>query len=207
MIEGLKFIDTLSPEVLAEIEKSSTIKEVVKGTEIIREGQYLTSVPIVVSGLIKVFTTYNEKEFLLYYLKPSESCVLSFIISQKQEPSKISARVEEDTTVLLMPYNKVTDWLNKYPEFSAMYFNQFNFRYFDLIDTLNHVLFDKLDFRLLAYLKEKVSVSNNTFITSLHKDIAIELGTSREVITRVLKKLESENKIIQTPQGIKIIAG
>jgi len=207
MIEGLKIIDKLSPELLNEIEQSSIVKEVLKGTEIIREGQYLTSVPIVLTGLIKVFTTYNEKEFLLYYLKPSESCVLSFIISQKQEPSKISARVEEDTTVLLMPYNKVTDWLNKYPEFSVMYFNQFNFRYFDLIDTLNHVLFDKLDFRLFAYLNEKASVNNTSIITALHKDIALELGTSREVITRVLKKLESENKIIQTPQGIKIIAG
>ncbi|WP_396169743.1 Crp/Fnr family transcriptional regulator [Flavobacterium sp.] len=206
MIEGLKIIDKLSPELLNEIEQSSIVKEVLKGTEIIREGQYLTSVPIVLTGLIKVFTTYNEKEFLLYYLKPSESCVLSFIISQKQEPSKISARVEEDTTVLLMPYNKVTDWLNKYPEFSVMYFNQFNFRYFDLIDTLNHVLFDKLDFRLFAYLKEKASVNNTTIITALHKDIALELGTSREVITRVLKKLESEKKIIQTSQGIKIIA-
>jgi CRP/FNR family transcriptional regulator len=206
MIEGLKIIDKLSPELLNEIEQSSIVKEVLKGTEIIREGQYLTSVPIVLTGLIKVFTTYNEKEFLLYYLKPSESCVLSFIISQKQEPSKISARVEEDTTVLLMPYNNVTDWLNKYPEFSVMYFNQFNFRYFDLIDTLNHVLFDKLDFRLFAYLKEKASVNNTTIITALHKDIALELGTSREVITRVLKKLESEKKIIQTSQGIKIIA-
>ena len=206
MIEGLKIIDKLSSDLLNEIEQSSTVKEVSKGTEIIREGQYLTSVPIVLSGLIKVFTTYNEKEFLLYYLKPSESCVLSFILSQKQEPSKISARVEEDSKVLLMPYNKVTNWLTKYPEFSVMYFNQFNVRYFDLIDTLNHVLFDKLDFRLFAYLKEKALVNKTTIITALHKDIAIELGTSREVITRVLKKLESENKIIQTSQGIKIVA-
>lgn len=206
MIEGLKIINKLSPELLNEIEQYSTIKEVLKGSVIIREGQYLTSVPIVLSGLIKVFTTYNEKEFLLYYLKPSESCVLSFIISQKQEASKICARVEEDTKVLLMPYQKIAQWLKTYPEFGLMYFNQFNFRYFDLIDTLNHVLFDKLDLRLFAYLKEKASVSNSTFIIALHKDIAIELGTSREVITRVLKKLESENKIIQTTQGIKIIA-
>ena len=205
MIESLKIIQHFDPDLLNEIKEVSTIKEVSKGTELIRDGQYITSIPIVISGLVKVFTTYNEKEFLLYYLKPSESCVLSFIISQKQEPSTIFAKAEEDSQILLMPFNKVSHWVKKYPEFSAMYFNQFNYRYFDLIDTLNHVLFDKLDTRLYTYLKDKVAVTKTTTLTILHKEIAYELGTSREVITRVLKKLETENKILQTSQGIKIL--
>lgn len=176
-----------------------------KGTELIRDGQYITSIPIVISGLVKVFTSYNEKEFLLYYIKPSESCVLSFIISQKQDPSTIFAKAEEDSQILLMPSIKVSQWVKKYPEFSAMYFNQFNSRYFDLINTLNHVLFDKLDTRLFIYLKKKANATNTTILSIMHKEIAFELGTSREVITRVLKKLESEGKILQTSQGIKIL--
>jgi CRP/FNR family transcriptional regulator len=205
MIESLKIIQHFDKELLDEIIESSNIKVVSKGTELIRDGQYITSIPIVISGLVKVFTSYNEKEFLLYYIKPSESCVLSFIISQKQDPSTIFAKAEEDSQILLMPSIKVSQWVKKYPEFSAMYFNQFNSRYFDLINTLNHVLFDKLDTRLFIYLKKKANATNTTILSIMHKEIAFELGTSREVITRVLKKLESEGKILQTSQGIKIL--
>jgi CRP/FNR family transcriptional regulator, anaerobic regulatory protein len=205
MIESLKVIQHFNIDLLKEIKDYSVIKNIPKNTEIIRDGQYITSIPIVISGLVKVFTTYNEKEFLLYYIKPSESCVLSFIISQKQEPSTIFANTEEDSQILLMPFDKVAKWIKKYPEFSAMYFNQFNYRYYDLIETLNHVLFDRLDTRLYSYLNDKAIATNTKTIVISHKDIAFELGTSREVITRVLKKLESENKILQTSQGIKII--
>ncbi|WP_290858950.1 Crp/Fnr family transcriptional regulator [Flavobacterium sp.] len=96
------------------------------------------------------------------------------------------------------------EWIKKYPSFNAMYFNLFNERYFDLINTLNHVLFDRLDSRLYLYLKDKMAINNAAIITSSHKDIAYEMGTSREVITRVLKKLESESKVIQTSKGIQL---
>lgn len=86
-----------------------------------------------------------------------------------------------------------------------MYFNQFNYRYYDLIDTLNHVLFDRLDTRLYAYLTEKAKITNTTIISISHKEIAYELGTSREVITRVLKKLETEKKVTLTSKGIQIL--
>ena len=205
MIENLKIIQHFNSDLLQEIDSFSVVKNVPKDTEIIRDGQYITSIPIVISGLVKVFTRYNEKEFLLYYIKPSESCVLSFIIGQKQKPSTIFAKTEEDSQILLMPFDKVAIWIKNYPEFSSMYFNQFNVRYYDLIETLNHVLFDRLDSRLFAYLKEKSVATNTPTITISHKEIAFELGTSREVISRVLKKLESENKVLQTPKGIKII--
>jgi len=205
MIENLEIIQHFNSDLLQEIDAFSVVKNVPKDTEIIRDGQYITSIPIVIKGLVKVFTRYNEKEFLLYYIKPSESCVLSFIIGQKHEPSTIFAKTEEDSQILLMPFDKVAKWIKIYPEFSLMYFNQFNVRYYDLIETLNHVLFDRLDSRLFSYLKDKAVATNTTTIPISHKEIAFELGTSREVISRVLKKLESENKVLQTSKGIKII--
>ena len=205
MISNLKIVQHFDSDLLQEIDAFSVIKKVPKDMEIIRDGQYITSIPIVISGLVKVFTRYNEKEFLLYYIKPSESCVLSFIIGQKQELSTFFAKTEEDSQILLMPLNKVAKWIKNYPEFSSMYFNQFNVRYYDLIETLNHVLFDRLDSRLFSYLKEKSVATNTTMIAISHKEIAFELGTSREVISRVLKKLESENKVLQTTKGIKIL--
>ncbi len=192
-------------DLINTFEKEGILKNVLKDTELIRDGQYINSIPIVISGLVKVFTKYNEKEFLLYYIQPAESCVLSFIVSKKNEPSTFFAKTEEDSEILLLPANKVQEWIKKYPSFNAMYFNLFNERYFDLINTLNHVLFDRLDARLYAYLKEKKELLNSSVISISHKDIAYEMGTSREVITRVLKKLEVESKVIQTSKGIEIL--
>ena len=86
-----------------------------------------------------------------------------------------------------------------------MFFNLFNERYFDLIDTLNHVLFDRLDSRLYLYLKEKMDLHQTTILTISHKEIANDMGTSREVITRILKKLEAESKVMQTSKGIQLL--
>jgi len=192
-------------KLIKSFEKEGIVKKVPKDIELIRDGQYINSIPIVIDGLVKVFTKYNEKEFLLYYIQPSESCVMSFIVSKKNEPSTFFAKTEEDSEILLLPANKVQEWIKKYPSFNAMYFNLFNERYFDLINTLNHVLFDRLDARLYAYLKEKKELLNSSVISISHKDIAYEMGTSREVITRVLKKLEAESKVIQTSKGIEIL--
>ena len=198
-------LNYFDPDLLSLFEKEGVIKDIPKDTELIRDGQYINSIPIVIRGLVKVFTKYHEKEFLLYYIQPAESCVLSFIVSKKNEPSTFFAKTEEDSEILLLPANKVQDWIKKYPSFNAMYFNLFNERYFDLIDTLNHVLFDRLDARLYAYLKEKKELLNSPVISLSHKDIAFEMGTSREVITRVLKKLEAESKVFQSSKGIEIL--
>jgi CRP/FNR family transcriptional regulator len=192
-------------ELVNTFEKEGIIKNVPKDTELIRDGQYINSIPIVLNGMVKVFTKYHEKEFLLYYIQPTESCVLSFIVSKKNEPSTFFAKTEEDSEILLLPAVKVQEWIKKYPKFNAMFFNLFNERYFDLIDTLNHVLFDRLDSRLYLYLKEKMDLHQTTILTISHKEIANDMGTSREVITRVLKKLEAEAKVMQTPKGIQLL--
>lgn len=198
-------LNYFDPDLLTLFEKEGIIKDIPKDTELIRDGQYINSIPIVIRGLVKVFTKYHEKEFLLYYIQPAESCVLSFIVSKKNEPSTFFAKTEEDSEILLLPATKVQEWIKKYPQFNAMYFNLFNERYFDLIDTLNHVLFDRLDTRLYTYLKEKKLILNSPVIAISHKDIAFEMGTSREVITRVLKKLEADSKVLQTSKGIEIL--
>jgi CRP/FNR family transcriptional regulator len=192
-------------ELIDAFEKEGILKSVPKDTELIRDGQYINSIPIVLNGMVKVFTKYHEREFLLYYIQPTESCVLSFIVSKKNEPSTFFAKTEEDSEILLLPAVKVLEWIKKYPKFNAMFFNLFNERYFDLIDTLNHVLFDRLDSRLYLYLKEKMDLHQTTILTISHKEIAYDMGTSREVITRILKKLEAESKVMQTSKGIQLL--
>jgi CRP/FNR family transcriptional regulator, anaerobic regulatory protein len=175
------------------------------GNEILQEGQSVKVIPLVLEGLIKVFTRNEDRELLLYYIEPRESCVMSFLAGIKNKPSKIFAVTERTTKVILLPSHKVELWVHQYPSLNTLFYDLYNVRYSELIDTLNQLIFQKLDGRLLDYLKEKSRVSNTRLLNLRHREIALELGTSREVISRVLKKLEKEGKIRQAENGIELI--
>ncbi len=195
----------LHPDLVAQIRAVSVEKTLPADMEILREGQYVKVIPIIIEGLVKVFTRYQGRELLLYYIKPNESCVMSFSASLKNEKSKVFAVTEEETTTLLIPVDKVADLVKEYPAINSLFFQLYNQRYTDLLDTINHVLFDKMDKRLYDYLKEKIAITGNNPLKIAHRQIANELGTAREVISRVMKKLEHEGKIIQNSNSIEII--
>lgn len=194
----------VQPELLTEINRNSILKTIPEGTEILREGQYIKVIPVVISGLIKVFTRYEDKELLLYYINPNESCIMSFSASLKNQPSKIFAVTEEDTQALLLPVDKVVGWTKQFPDINSLFFQQFNMRYSELLDTINHLLFDQMDKRLYDYLVKKSNLSVSSRLKISHRQIASELGTAREVISRVMKKLENEGKVKQSNSFIEI---
>ncbi|WP_298956335.1 Crp/Fnr family transcriptional regulator [uncultured Nonlabens sp.] len=200
-----RILSFLKPDLVEKILQESTIKEFPKGTEILREQQYVKVLPIVANGLIKVYSRFDEKELLLYYIEPAQSCVMTFYASLKNTPSKVFAKTEEDSTVLLLPVHLLPSWLKKYPEFNELFYNQFNLRYSELLETIGSLLLDKMDKRLYDHLKKKTELSHNNSVKMSHSQIANELGTAREVITRVLKKLETDGKVEQKSGIIRII--
>jgi len=197
-------LNHLHPDLVAKIKEVSVEQKLPADLEILREGQYVKVIPIVTKGLVKVFTRYEGRELLLYYIKPNESCVMSFSASLKNEPSKVFAVTEEETTALLIPVDKVADLIKEYPAINSLFFQLYNQRYTDLLDTINHVLFDKMDKRLYDYLKEKIAISGSNLLKISHRQIANELGTVREVISRVMKKLEHEGKVSQNAKGVEV---
>ncbi len=200
-----KALSYLNPELVSEITKAAITKEIPMGTEILREGQFVKVIPIVLNGLIRVYTRRKERDLLLYYIRPNESCIMSFAASLKNEPSKVFALTEEDTTALLLPVDKVSSWIKQYPNLNDLFYQQYNLRYSELLDTIHHVLFEKMDTRLYDYLKEKVNLTNKNPLKISHRQIASELGTAREVISRVMKKLELEEKVKQHINAIEIL--
>lgn len=174
------------------------------GEELIREGQYIKVAPLVLTGLIKVVSSFEEKELLLYYIEPAQSCVMSFMAIMENAPSQIQARTEMETTALLLPADSIRGWVRQYPSFNELFFHQFRLRYNDLLDTIRQLLFGKLDQRLLQYLEEKARLQGGRSLDLRHWQIASDLGSSREVITRVLKKLEREGTLKQTASGIEL---
>lgn len=188
-----------------EILENGILKKIPMNTEILYEGQYVKAVPLVLKGLLKVVSSYGDRELLLYYIEPSESCIMSFSAALWNLPSKVFAISEEETDVLLLPVQLIQEWVRKYPKFNDLFFRQFNQRYEDLLLTIHHVLFDKMDKRLWDYLKQKAAVLGSPELDLRHHQIARELGTAREVVTRVLKKLEAENKVSQKENLIRIL--
>ena len=200
-----KFLPFIGDELLQVFAEDGIIMDLESGKEILHEGQSVKMIPLVLEGLIKVYTRNEERELLLYYIEARESCVMSFLAGIKNQPSKIFAITEKPTKVLLLPSRKVETWIHQFPALNTLFYDLYNVRYSELIDTLNQLIFQKMDGRLLDYLKEKSRVSSSHLLDLRHREIALELGTSREVITRVLKKLEKEGKIRQQDRGIELI--
>ncbi len=173
--------------------------------QIVREGQFIKTIPLVVDGLIKVTTSHGDKEILLYYIQPTQSCIMSFSVSFDNEPSKISAYTEDLTEILLLPLDEVKKWMVQYPSLNQLFFKQFNLRYTDMIETIGELIFDKLDMRLLKYLQERARITDRKLLEISHREIAEDLATSREVITRTIKKLEDDGHLVQMKGGIKVL--
>ena len=195
----------LKKDLVDEFIRIGVVKDIPKNTQILRGGQYVKVIPIVIEGLIKVFTRYEDKELLLYYIQEKESCIMSFSASLKNEPSKVFAFTEEDTRALLLPVDKVEKLTIQFPDINTLFFQQYNVRYTDLLETINHLLFSRMDKRLHAYLIEKGKLKNSKEIKISHRQIANELGTAREVITRTMKKLEAEGLIQQQSNYIELL--
>jgi CRP/FNR family transcriptional regulator len=121
------------------------------------------------------------------------------------EPSKIVAVAEEDTTLWLLPVAQLRQWVTQHPRINLLFFHQYNQRYAELIDTINALLFGRLDQRVLQYLREKSRLKSEAVLQLRHRQIAQDLGTAREVVTRVMKRLEQEGKIKQGEGRIEIL--
>ena len=200
-----KIFSFSSKELIKEMVIHAIEKQFPPEAELVKAGYYVKVLPFVMSGLIKVFTKYQDKELLLYYITPGETCIMSFAAAINDEKSQIYAVTEEKTRVLLIPVDKLKLWVKKYPELNALLYSQYNVRYHDLMDTIHLVLFNKTDQRLYSYLTEKVKLHNKRVIKISHKQIASELGTAREVISRVMKKLETEGLIKREGNSIKVL--
>lgn len=204
-LELQKQLQYLGKELSSKIIEVSSVHVIDKGVEILKQGQYVKSIPIVISGLLKVFTRYDDRELLLYYIQPSESCIMSFSASLSNDKSTVYAQTIEKSVLLLIPSDKISILTTQFPEFNNLFHQQYKVRYNDLLETINQLVFTNLDQRLYNFLKESSKIKGQNPLKISHREIANELGTVREVISRTMKKLEKENKIIQNTDSINIL--
>lgn len=195
----------LEPQLLADIKAYSSIRKYTANEAIVKQGQYIKTLPIVISGSVKVISHEEEVSFLLYYIQSGESCIYSFAHAFDERASDFSAVAETDSTLLLLPIDKVRTWIKKYPGFSQIVISDYKKHYQDLLQTTRQVICNNLDERLIKYLKTKSELTNSNLLSLSHQEIADDFGTSREVISRVMKKLGTQNKIEQVGRKIKVL--
>lgn len=200
-----KMLPAVDAELLELMAREAEEVSIPAGTTLLKTGNYVHSVPVVVKGMVKVSRNEDDKELLLYYIQPGEMCIMSFSACCNQSASLIEAIAPEETTLLLIPSEKLRSWISRFPMFNFYIYALFNKRYLDLIDTINQLIFNRLDERIFRYLSEKSLLLNSRQLNITHQQIATDMGTAREVISRLLKKLEGERKISTSRNQVTLL--
>jgi CRP/FNR family transcriptional regulator, anaerobic regulatory protein len=194
------------PDLLTAIEKDAQIMEVPAGTVVMEIGASIKALPLVMKGALKVLREDEDgSEIFLYFLFPGQSCAVTFQSCMAQSPSQIRAIAEDATELLLIPSSVMDEWNGIYPAWKNFILQTYNDRFSELMQTLDSVVFNNLDERLLDYLQKKASVFDGNEIQSTHQRIAYDLHSSREVISRLMKELEKKGKIRLSRNKIELL--
>lgn len=189
-----------------EIETVGEHKIIPANETLMRRGQYIRSTMLILNGLVKVYREDEEgNEFLMYYLKPGEACALSMVCAVKHEASPIHAKTVTETEIVMVPVETMSEWMSKYKSWYQFVIETYRSRFDELLMTLDNVAFRSMDERLEFYLKRAQEATASSTIEISHQQIADELNSSREVISRLLKKMEQRGKLRLNRNSIEII--
>lgn len=191
---------------LADIERTAIYKKISKGDIIIDIGQSITYMPLLLSGAIKILREdAGGDELLLYFLEKGDTCAMTFSCCLGTKKSEIRAVAESDTELLMIPIAQMDVWMGQYKSWQQFILDSYHTRMMELLETVDTLAFMKMDERLLKHLQDKAKVTHDDLINTTHQEIAIDLHTSRVVISRVLKRLENEGKIKMHRNQIKVL--
>ena len=181
---------------MADIEEQGRIMEVPAGMTIMDIGGYIKVMPLVTKGAIKVLREdENGDELFLYFLYPGQSCAMTVQCCMANAPSAVRAIAEDDTELIALPVEVMDKWLQEHISWKNFVLNTYSERFTELLNTIDSIVFQNLDERLMDYMKEKAKIAGSRIIKTTHQEIAYDLHSSREVISRLLKQLEKKGGI------------
>ncbi len=201
----LPFLSSPNERVRSKIMQFGALAELPKGALIFDEGAACTNLAIVLSGKVRVFKLNESgREISIYRIDKGESCILtiSSILSDLKFPA--TAVVEEDLTALMLPADVFKDLVDIDEKWRNYTFRLVNQRLANVITVVEEVAFRRMDERIAEFLMSKIK-DGNYELTITHKQIADELGTHREVVSRILKDFEKEGFIQLARNKIKIL--
>ena len=193
------------PEMQQELLENGKFLTLKKGDVIVKDGQYVRFLPIVISGAIRVYQQKEDREILLYYVRAEETCTMSLAAAYFNNKSTSHGVAIEPTEMFVFPSELITSWQLKYPSWNKFVMRMFRSRYDELIGSLERIAFDHINVRVMEYLKKKSQVEGIHTISISHQNLAHELGTTRVVVSRILKQFEREKKIKLFRGSIELI--
>ncbi|RTL59048.1 MAG: Crp/Fnr family transcriptional regulator [Sphingobacteriales bacterium] len=194
-------------KLIENLEDKAEIKIFEPGEVLMKTGQYFKSILLIVDGLIKVYREDEEgQEYFIYYLQPGQACALSMMSASKQEKSEVLGKVVNKTTVIAIPLEYMDQWMHDYKSWYNFVLETYRKRFEELLITLDHTAFRNMDEKLILYLKREQLIHRTSILTINNTEVAQELNSSREVISRLMKKLAERGMIKQLKnQLIEII--
>ncbi|HJS55401.1 MAG TPA: Crp/Fnr family transcriptional regulator [Chitinophagaceae bacterium] len=201
-----KLFPQFEPELIEMLDKNAIERTFYAGEVIMRTGQYIKSTMLVLSGRIKIYRQNDEGgEFLIYYLGPGDACAISLICALQSQTSEITAKAIEDTDVLMLPVQLMDELMNKFKSWSHFVIQTYRNRFDEMLSVIDNIAFRNMDERLEFYLKRAKTDSGKMILNLTHQQIADDLNSSREVISRLLKKMEQLGKIRLNRNSIELV--
>ena len=207
MIDPIKHtFPSFSKELLHEIELNATVNSFDSDTVIIRTGQYIKNTVLVISGKIKIYRQdENGGEFFMYYLQPGQACAISMICATKNQKSQIMAKVVEDVKLVMVPLPLMDKWMMQHRSWYEFVIDTYRSRFEEVLEVIDSIAFRAMDERLEFYLKRHADACGCNELKLSHQEIASELNTSREVISRLLKKMEQRGLVNLHRNNIELL--
>ena len=199
---GFVFEDLLIDEIIAV----ATLVEFKEGDVLIDFGDYIKKMPLLIEGAIKILREdFDEGEMLLYFIEKGDTCAMTMACCIGEAKSEIRAVAETDGKIIMIPVTKMEEWLGKYKSWRNYVFNNYNNRLKEMLSAIDSLAFMNMEERLLNYLFEKCKINHSREIFSTHKEIAYDLHSSREVISRLLKALEIKGRIKLNRASVEVL--
>ncbi len=193
-------------ELLDEIEKAGVLRKVKQGDMMMDIDQQVTHMPLLFDGAIKILTEDEAgDELLLYFIEVGDTCAMTFSCCMGAGTSEIRAIAETDSEMLMIPIEKMDNWMARFRSWRSFILDSYHERLSELLETIDTLAFMKMDDRLMKYLRDKAMVTHDDVIHTTHKDIAHDLHTSRVVVSRLLKGMEREGKILLQRNQVKVL--
>ncbi len=191
---------------LRELEAKGRLVQAGPGTVLLQSGQHIRSTMIVLEGLVKLFREDDEGgEFFMYHLHPGDGCALSLICDRTFRTSSVTAKTVTDAVLLVVSVDETEDWMRRYRSWYHFVVDTYRKRYEELLQTIDHIAFRNMDERLEFYLRRHRDSMQSKVLKITNTEIAQELNSSREVISRLMKKLSEDGKVRLLKNGIEIL--
>jgi CRP/FNR family transcriptional regulator len=194
--ELMQHFPMLEKELIREMAASADVKTLAPGEVLMRTGQNIRSTLLVLGGLIKIYRQDEEgNEFFMYYLDAGKACAISLVCALGQEQSELTAKAIQHSTVISIPVDVVNEWMGKYKSWAQFAVSSYRERFEELLHTIDHIAFRNMDERLVHYLRRHQQQFNTNTINTSFTEIAQDLNSSREVISRLMKKLSEKGVV------------